>query len=170
MKTTILFILAIAFAFVSQAQIVNIPDANFKNALINHNPVIDLNTDGEIQVSEAEAFNSGINVIGQGIVDMTGIEAFINIQTLTCMDNSIEIGEEHFIEILVRVKPEISEIIANGCFDTVEYYVSTTAFATSPIGTEVESNYNQCTDMTIAPDIVEAVDMGASIISSLEDF
>ncbi len=93
-----------------------------------------------------------------------------SINNLLDINNSIGIGEEHFIEILVRVKPEISEIIANGCFDTVEYYVSTTAFATSPIGTEVESNYNQCTEMTIAADIVETVDMGASIISGLQDF
>jgi len=89
MKTTILIILAIAFAFVSQAQIVNIPDANFKNALINHTPVIDLNTDGEIQVSEAEAFSGHINVSVQNISDMTGIEAFIAITGLYCDVNQI---------------------------------------------------------------------------------
>jgi len=85
-------------------------------------------------------------------------------------DNSIEIGEEHFIEILVRVKPEISEVIANGCFGTVDYYVSSTAFATSPIGTEVMSNWDQCTEMITGPDIVEPIDLGASVISSLRDF
>ena len=58
-----LYILLIAlFAFtISQAQIVNIPDANFKNALLNHIPVIDLNGDSEIQISEASVFNGAID-------------------------------------------------------------------------------------------------------------
>ena len=29
-------------------------DANFKNALLNHDPVIDTNDDGEISVAEAQ--------------------------------------------------------------------------------------------------------------------
>ncbi len=42
------------FAFISIAansQIVDTSDANFKNALLNYNPVIDINSDGEIQVN-----------------------------------------------------------------------------------------------------------------------
>ena len=84
--------------------------------------------------------------------------------------NSIAINENHFIEVLVRVKPETSAIMSDGCFGTVTYDVSSKAFGTSPIGTLVESNFNQCTLMNTAPDIVETVDLGASVISSLEDF
>lgn len=66
-----------------QAQIVNIPDANFKNALLNHFPPIDTNGDGEIQVTEAEAYMYDIYLSGiYNIVDLTGIEAFVNIQGL----------------------------------------------------------------------------------------
>ncbi len=75
-------------SFYAQAQIVDIPDTNFKNALINHDPVIDSNSDGEIQVSEALATNM-ISVSGQNIADITGIEAFLNLEQFTCSNNDI---------------------------------------------------------------------------------
>lgn len=71
------------------AQIVNIPDANFKNALLTHNPVIDLNADGQIQVSEAVAFTGTINVQYKNIANLTGINAFANITGLICAGNSL---------------------------------------------------------------------------------
>ncbi len=72
-----------------QAQIVNIPDANFKNALLTHNPVIDLNADGQIQVSEAIAFTGFLRVDSKNIADLTGINAFTNITRLSCTGNQL---------------------------------------------------------------------------------
>ena len=57
--------------------IVSIPDANFKNALLNNNTVIDTNGDGEIQVSEAEAVTN-LWVSNENINNLKGIEFFIN--------------------------------------------------------------------------------------------
>ncbi|MCZ4318493.1 T9SS type A sorting domain-containing protein [Aequorivita viscosa] len=87
-------------SFFASAQIVNIPDANFKNALLNHNPVIDTNGDGEIQVSEAEAV-SVLNLYNKNISDLTGVEAFANIYRLDCHVNlltQLDISEN--IELL----------------------------------------------------------------------
>ena len=61
-------------SFFASAQIVNIPDANFKNALLNHIPVIDTNGDGEIQVSEA-MMTYEIDVTAKSIQDITGLIA-----------------------------------------------------------------------------------------------
>ncbi len=80
-----------------QAQIVNIPDANFKNALINSRCVdtnfdhvgdtdADTNDDGQIQVSEAAAV-SWLIVDHRNISDLTGIQAFSNLNYLKCNDN-----------------------------------------------------------------------------------
>ncbi|WP_430411394.1 DUF7619 domain-containing protein [Kordia sp.] len=69
-----------------QAQIVNIPDANFKNALIGDG--YDENDDGEIQVSEATSVQI-MYVAGEDITDLTGIEAFINLRRLSCQNNQI---------------------------------------------------------------------------------
>jgi hypothetical protein len=69
-------------------QIIEFPDANFKNALLIHNPIIDTNDDGEIQVSEAEA-TTEMTVSSQNIQSMEGIEYFTNLITLWCIKNDI---------------------------------------------------------------------------------
>ncbi|PHS67173.1 MAG: hypothetical protein COB12_04565 [Flavobacterium sp.] len=79
---------------VSYAQIVNIPDINFKNKLLNHDPIIDTNNDSEIQFSEAEAVTETLNLDGTSqnpgeIADLTGIEAFVNIDKLQCSYNQL---------------------------------------------------------------------------------
>src|SRR5690554_5591982 len=85
----IVLVLSILMSGFSFGQIVNIPDANFKNALLNHFPVIDTNNDGEIQLNEAIAYTGTLNVESQNIADMTGIEAFVNITFLRCNNNQI---------------------------------------------------------------------------------
>lgn len=67
--------------------IVGIPDANFKNALLNNNTVIDTNGDGEIQVSEAEAVTN-LWVSNENINNLKGIEFFINLDELHCDNNT----------------------------------------------------------------------------------
>lgn len=85
-----LFILAgVLSSIFSFAQIVNIPDANFKAYLVS-NPAINTNGDNEIQVSEASAFTGEINVSNKGISLLWGIEYFTEITGLNCSLNSIQ--------------------------------------------------------------------------------
>jgi hypothetical protein len=111
MKIKILFILA--FSTICNAQIVNIPDANFKAALLSASPSnqiaatnmpstigvlgsititgynkIDTNNDGEIQVSEAQNILS-LEINNKNISNLTGIEAFVNLVNLECDNNLI---------------------------------------------------------------------------------
>ncbi|HET8837417.1 MAG TPA: T9SS type A sorting domain-containing protein [Flavobacteriaceae bacterium] len=84
-----LFVLLL-FSMSISAQIVNIPDANLKTALVNYqNPVIDTNGDSEIQVSEAEAVINGLYLGSSNISDATGIEAFINVTFLNLSYNHL---------------------------------------------------------------------------------
>lgn len=69
-------------------EVVTIPDANFKTYLLN-NAIINLNGDQEIQVSEATAFVGAIDCSGLNITDLTGIEAFTNIISLSCNNNML---------------------------------------------------------------------------------
>jgi hypothetical protein len=62
-----------------QCEILDIPDVNFLSALLNHNPVIDTNSDSNIQYSEAEAFTGAITANNQNISDFSGLEEFVNI-------------------------------------------------------------------------------------------
>jgi Leucine-rich repeat (LRR) protein len=65
---------------------VNIPDHNFSDALIRFG--VDVNHDGKISHAEAEAI-SYLKVNNCFIQDLTGIEAFINLDTLYCRDNDL---------------------------------------------------------------------------------
>jgi Leucine-rich repeat (LRR) protein len=97
------------FTYFFQAQIINIPDANFKAKLLSassDNPVasnqipenyygsvstyntIDTNNDGEIQVSEALMIKY-LNVDGSNVSNLQGINSFSNLVTLSCNNNQI---------------------------------------------------------------------------------
>lgn len=81
-KLLILFVTVFGISF-CDAQTVNIPDANFKTALLNYQPSIDTNNDGQIQVSEALNVTE-LEINNTSIVSMTGIEAFVNLTNLDC--------------------------------------------------------------------------------------
>jgi len=95
-----LYIITLLFiGVVTQAQIVDIPDTNFKNALVNDLVVdtngddvgdsdADTNNDGEIQVSEAEAV-LGLFVPNKNIDSLEGIQSFTNIEILNCNGNQL---------------------------------------------------------------------------------
>ena len=53
MKQTYAFLIAAFFCILGNAQVVDIPDADFKSKLLNDPQTIDLNEDGEIDVEEA---------------------------------------------------------------------------------------------------------------------
>lgn len=89
MRIILPFLLFILLSFSSLGQTVNIPDANFKSALLNHVPVINTNGDGEIQLSEALAYVDGIDVADKNIVNLTGIESFVNMSSLNCSKNRL---------------------------------------------------------------------------------
>ncbi|MFT3795361.1 leucine-rich repeat domain-containing protein [Flavobacterium sp.] len=95
-----LLLLLLLLASVAHAQIVNIPNANFKMKLLAASPAnqtackngvyvkIDTNNDSNIQLSEAMAIDS-LNVTSSMIADMTGIASFTNLKKLDCTSNQI---------------------------------------------------------------------------------
>lgn len=121
MKKNILFIGALLLGLHVHAQIVDIPDANFKNALVNDEVAdlgnffyedVDTNNDGEIQLSEAEAVVR-LNVNFYAISSMEGIEYFINIFELECEDNlltSLDITQNINLSALYCGNNSITEL------------------------------------------------------------
>jgi len=95
----VLILLFLAFSLVSSAQVINFPDAKFKNALVNTRCVdtdgnysgdkdADLNNDGEIDVEEAlKVIN--LNVDGKLISNLEGIGNFKNLSIFICSYNQI---------------------------------------------------------------------------------
>ena len=95
MKHLYAVIVLLGFLSVGNAQIINFPDANFKNYLllaiegsgittdINNNSIIlDANGDGEIQISEAAAVHYLRVGYNSDITNLTGVEYFTNLTSL----------------------------------------------------------------------------------------
>jgi hypothetical protein len=109
MKKLYTLLVIALIGYVGKAQIVNIPDANFKAKLLEASPSnqiastqtpdinanvttfskIDTNDDGEIQVSEALAIK-WLSVRISSISDLTGIESFTNLITLSVIPIFLE--------------------------------------------------------------------------------
>ncbi len=88
MKKQLLFLgMLISIWAAGNAQI-NFPDPNFKNALLNHDPVIDTSGDGEISVQEAEAVTK-LTLNRQDITNIEGIAFFENITSLNLDRNRL---------------------------------------------------------------------------------
>ena len=86
MRTLLIILLLVSIVGIGQD--VYIPDANFKNNLVN-NTSINTNGDSEIQVLEASAFTGSIHCYDLNITDITGIEAFTFLTQLNCAFNSL---------------------------------------------------------------------------------
>ena len=97
-KLSLLFLL---LAIVTNAQIVNIPDANFKAKLLSSSPsntvaknfanyyfAIDANADGEIQQTEAQQVKD-LDISYSNVSSVVGILSFVNLQSLTANNNYI---------------------------------------------------------------------------------
>jgi uncharacterized repeat protein (TIGR01451 family) len=102
MKTNYFLIIALFFTSFLSAQIITIPDANFKNKLVLANVTsnqiaknaagafikIDSNSDGEIQQTEANEVVY-LSVSYSNIASLEGITSFTNLETLFCEGNSL---------------------------------------------------------------------------------
>ena len=93
MKKITLFLILTILALNIEAQIVTIPDVNFKNYLVG-NSNINTNSDTEIQVDEALAVKR-LKCTNKSITDMTGIEAFTNLTYLDCDTNQVTSLDVH---------------------------------------------------------------------------
>jgi Secretion system C-terminal sorting domain len=98
MRSVLLFSF-LAFCFVGNSQIIDFPDANFKDALVNSKCVdlngngtgdadADLNNDGEIDMNEALEVVF-LDVSNKEISSLEGIGNFKNLERLYCLQNEI---------------------------------------------------------------------------------
>lgn len=87
MKKAILFLL-LFLPVIADAQVVRIPDPNFRQRLIALG--YDTNDDGKIQVSEAQKVIN-LKVENLGIVNLEGINSFTNLEEFECHSNKIAV-------------------------------------------------------------------------------
>jgi hypothetical protein len=145
MKKSYFFWAFVFTAFSANAQIVNIPDANFKARLLslsvadpsgNYIYDVDTNDDGEIQVSEALAVTN-LSVSSGLISDMTGIEAFTNLSMLQCYTNLITVLD-------VSMLPNLYQL--NCSFN----HLTSLNLGTLPVLYSLNCNNNQLQSLSLA--------------------
>ena len=135
------FLFFLTIGFFGNAQIVNIPDANFKAKLLSASPsntvarfidpvynyeyydAIDTNNNGEIEINEIE-FITSLNLHYSGINNLTGIEFFNNLKSLNFADNNIsgsfDANMFSELESLQCGNNNLTSLYVNGCLN-LEY-------------------------------------------------
>ena len=99
MKNRYFSLFLFCFSLVSFGQIVNIPDANFKNKLVNtncaslqaggsYNTDVDTNNNGEIEENEASQILR-LNLDNSNIATLEGLQSFTNLQELFVNGNNL---------------------------------------------------------------------------------
>ncbi len=165
MKTLLLLLFIFCCTAGLNAQIVNIPDAEFKYILVNYESYfsipIDTNEDGEIQYSEAAAFSGTLQVGDPGwvfdgnIQDLTGIEAFVNITELICINNQLTDLDLSQNTSLVKVNCAHNELISLNVSQC-------TALE------ELTCSYNQLTALNVSQNIaLQYLDCGHNQLTTL---
>ena len=142
----ILPLLLVLFSFVSQAQIVNIPDVAFKNALTGSTqPAIDANHDGEIQVSEAAAVHT-LNLNNSTIYDLTGILAFTNLSELNCGWNHLSGLDVSGLPLQNLFCPQnnLTTLVVTGCNDLTSIFCGSNQLGTLNLTGLVNLRFLEC--------------------------
>ncbi len=158
MKQFLLFFFAATL--LCQGQIIDFPDPNFKNALLDHVYVIDTNGDGEIQISEAEEYNSVIFIADKNISDLTGIENFIRILQLDVRNNNLsELDLSNLYEVyyiyadnnqLVNINLPNSDRLAR--IDIANNNLTELDLTSYPNLSGLKVSYNELTSLDLHPD------------------
>ncbi|CAM3291992.1 T9SS type A sorting domain-containing protein [Flavobacterium longum] len=129
-----IYFLLVLVGLSASAQIVNIPDANFKNFLLSNE--FDTNGDGEIQESEAATVNY-LLLDGLGIVSLEGIQAFTNLHQLSCQSNLLTSLDVSALENLKTLHCDHNQL-------------STLIFPDHPMQF-ITISYNQLTNVDLPP-------------------
>lgn len=150
----------------TQAQIVTIPDANFKNVLVNLKCVdidgdgladvdADTNNDGEIQVTEAQSILR-LHVFGESISSLEGIEEFTNLELLWCWHNQLS-------SLDLSQSPNLEELICNS------NYISSLDITQNPTLEKLIcfNNYMSSLDLTQNPNL-EYLELSSNKFSSFD--
>ena len=170
-----IYFLLLSFCFFNglSAQIINIPDVNFKAMLLAANssnatastqtPIynadngvwevssynkIDTNNNGEIEVNEALVIKS-LNIYGASISNLTGIENFTNLNTLFCEENqltTLDVSALTNLSSLFCAKNQLSYLNVSGLTKLDQLGCETNLLTNLDVSTLSKLTYLSCFD------------------------
>ncbi len=151
------------FGTIASAQVINFPDPEFKAHLVNQG--IDLNADGEIEVSEAEQFNS-LYIYGNSLTSVEGLQYFVNLESLniTMAGSLLQMPDISAMTVLNSIDISNSGFtslaIINPSVDTVTLYQNAQL-------TAVEVNSPQLDELSLTDNAVSVLSVGPASSSML---
>jgi len=150
MKSKITLLVLILFTGVMTSQIINIPDAVFKNRLIAEG--VDINNDGEIQESEALLITD-LNVHPSNtepkIENLEGIQYFTNLITLDCASNllsSLNVSALTNLDTLKAFYNQLESINIDGLNQLTFLWVSNNQLEVLDISTNINLEKLYCSN------------------------
>lgn len=141
---------------------VNIPDPEFLRELIDDK--IDTNRDSIISHREAEAvtFLNLSNYFGLDITNLTGIEAFKNLQTLVCRCNKIadlDLSKNTKLQEVYAYDNDLRSIDVSGCKDLILLHV----------GYDGVCNKNKLTELDVSNNYkLKTLDCSYNLLTELD--
>ncbi len=120
--------------------LVAIPDPNFEQALLDQNIDTDGQLNGTICRADAEVVET-LNISEKNISDLTGIEAFINIEVLSCIKNNIstlDLSQNILLKTVVAVENEIATIDISQCTQLEELWLNMNELSTIDISQNIQ--------------------------------
>ena len=150
-------LLLLALPMIGFGQNVNIPDANFKAALVG-NIAINTNGDNEIQVSEASVFSGTINVYSLNIFTLSGIEAFVSLTVLFCQNNpltSLDVSGCPALTSLSCQDSQLTSLDVSGCTALTTLYCPYNSITSLDVSgcsalTDLDCYYNELTSLDVS--------------------
>jgi hypothetical protein len=159
----IYILFALLLSLTIQAQIINIPDANFKAKLLQANTtnsiagtgwdstngvatscvIIDTNSNGEIEQSEALNITQ-LNLFNSNIGNLIGIEYFINLKQLRCENYNTDGNYNHINALNVTA---LSNLVALWCSDNQMVSLNVSGLSSLVF---IECSNNQLSSLNVA--------------------
>lgn len=158
----------------AEDEIIDIPDVNFKNALIEQG--VDTNNDNEIQISEAEN-RTLLAISNQGIKSLEGIQYFINLVTLSAFDNlisSVDLSALTKLKSLSLANNSLTSLDISLLTDLEYLYLNNNSLASLNVGTlsnliQLDCSYNSLTSLDISNLLnLENLNSGVCNLSSID--
>lgn len=163
MKRFVLFCTLLITAMAG-AQVINIPNANFKNLLVtsavdynlvasdgNDYIAVDANSDGDIDQDEAEEVRE-LYLDNAGITSLEGIQYFANLRILHVSGNSLTTFDATPLEDLEELYIDDNQLISltvSGSHDLEELYCSNNQLTTLDFGTMEYLQRVDCSDNSL---------------------
>ena len=137
------------------AQTVDIPDANFLNAIIEEG--VDVNGDGIIQVSEVTNI-SELDVSNHEITDITGINEFKNLVHFNCSQNSIDTIDLDL--------PLLETLDCNSNYNSLRVLKLESVPSLKKLNCYLSANFLRVLDLNFVPNL-EHLDCGATLFDTM---